>query len=103
MTALREVEDALVATATYEAEAAARGRQLTAASSAADLSWVRYEGGLTSYLEVLDVQRSLFSSQLRASEAQQLRLTSMVQLYQALGGGWVAEQDSVFVETVDNR
>jgi len=103
LTALREVEDALVATYTYEAESAARQRQLTAASSAAELSWVRYEGGLTSYLEVLDLQRSLFTSQLRASETQQLRLTSMVQLYQALGGGWVAEQDSVFVETADNR
>jgi multidrug efflux system outer membrane protein len=96
LTALREVEDALVATTTYEAESAARFRQLEAASSAAALSWVRYEGGMTSFLEVLDLQRSLFASQLRASEAQQLRLTSMVQLYQALGGGWVAAQDTVF-------
>jgi multidrug efflux system outer membrane protein len=99
LTALREVEDALVATDTYEIEFEARRRQLEAASSAAELSWVRYEGGLTSYLEVLDLQRSLFSSQLKASESQQLRLTSMVQLYQALGGGWVAVQDSVFAVT----
>ena len=103
LTALREVEDALVATTTYEAESAARQRQLVAASSAAELSWVRYEGGLTSYLEVLDLQRSLFSSQLRASEARQLRLTSMVQLYQALGGGWVADQDSVFSVTSGDK
>lgn len=97
LTALREVEDAFVAVNTYEAELDARRRQLVAADSAAELSWVRYEGGLTSYLEVLDLQRSLFSSQLKASEAHQLRLTSMVQLYQALGGGWVAEQDSVIM------
>jgi len=105
LTALREVEDALVAVDTYEAELAARRRQLTAADSAAQLSWVRYEGGLTSYLEVLDLQRSLFSSQLKASEAQQLHLTSMVQLYQALGGGWVAAQDTVFTdaELTDGR
>ena len=88
-----------MATATYEVESAARQRQLVAASSAAELSWVRYEGDLTSFLEVLDLQRSLFSSQLRASEARQLRLTSMVRLYQALGGGWVADQDSVFSVT----
>ena len=101
LTALREVEDALVATATYESEYDARQRQLAAAASAAELSWVRYEGGMTSYLEVLDLQRSLFSSQLKASETQQLRLTSMVQLYQALGGGWVAAQDSVFTVVED--
>ena len=66
----------------------------TAATNAAELSWVRYDGGRTSYLEVLDLQRSLFSSQLRASETMQLQLTSIVRLYQALGGGWVAEQDA---------
>ena len=52
---------------------------------------------MTSYLEVLDLERSLFGSQLKASETLQLHLTSMVKLYQALGGGWVAEQDSTDV------
>ena len=68
--------------------------QLRERTRAVALSWVRYEGGLTSYLEVLDLQRSMFSSQLKASETKQLQLTSVVRLYQALGGGWVAEQDS---------
>jgi multidrug efflux system outer membrane protein len=94
LNAYREVEDALVSVRTYDAEYEARRRQLVAAENAADLSWVRYEGGMTSYLEVLDLQRSLFGSQLKASQTLQLRLASMVQLYQALGGGWVAEQDS---------
>ena len=101
LNALREVEDAMIAVITYEAEHASRRNQMAAAQSAADLSWVRYEGGLTSYLEVLDLQRSLFNSQLRASETLQLRLTSTVRLYQALGGGWVVAQDSVFVESSD--
>jgi len=52
------------------------------------LSWIRYEGGWTSYLEVLDVQRSLLGAQLAASEVLRLRRTLMVQLYKALGGGW---------------
>ncbi len=98
LTALREVEDALVAVETYDAELASRIKQLESASNAAELSWVRYEGGLTSYLEVLDLQRSLFSSQLKASETLQLRLTSTVQLYQALGGGWTAAQDSLAID-----
>ncbi|MFT5233571.1 MAG: multidrug efflux system outer membrane protein [Candidatus Krumholzibacteriia bacterium] len=98
LVALREVEDAMIASDTYESELGLRLKQLDSASNAAELSWVRYEGGLTSYLEVLDLQRSLFNSQLKASETMQLRLTSLVQLYQALGGGWVAQQDSVLVQ-----
>jgi multidrug efflux system outer membrane protein len=97
LNAYREVDDALISVRTYEAEFGARNRQMIAAENAAELSWTRYEGGLTSYLEVLDLQRSLFSSQLKASETFQLQLTSIVRLYQALGGGWVAAQDSVLI------
>jgi len=95
LNAYREVDDALIALRTYRAEVDARERQVAAAKSAAELSWVRYEGGLTSYLEVLDLQRSFFSSQIKASETLQLELTSVVRLYQVLGGGWVAAQDTL--------
>jgi multidrug efflux system outer membrane protein len=61
---------------------------MNAAEKAVELSWVRYNGGLTSYLEVLDLQRSQFTSQLRASEALQNQITSTINLYKALGGGW---------------
>jgi multidrug efflux system outer membrane protein len=97
LTAYREVEDALIAVETYKVEYAARQRQVDAAQKATDLTWVRYEGGMTSFLEVQDIERSLFSSQLSASETQQLHLTSIVRLYQALGGGWVVEQDTLGV------
>jgi multidrug efflux system outer membrane protein len=97
--ALREVEDAMVAVNTYDAESRIRSRQVDAAESATELSWTRYEGGLTSYLEVLDVQRSLFTSQLKASETLQLKLTSTVRLYKALGGGWIPEQDSLEINS----
>ncbi len=86
--AVREVEDALIAVKTYENEFALRSEQMTASDEAMRLSWVRYESGLTSYLEVLDLQRSSFSSQLKASETLQYQLISIVQLYAALGGGW---------------
>lgn len=86
--ALREVEDAMIAVTTYQNELQLRKEQLIASDNAVKLSWVRYDGGLTSYLEVLDLQRSLFNSQLKASEALQLQLTSTVKLYMALGGGW---------------
>lgn len=86
--AVQEVEDAMIAVRTYQNEYAARQRQMNAAGKAVELSWVRYNGGLTSYLEVLDLQRSQFTSQLRASEALQNQLTSTINLYKALGGGW---------------
>ncbi len=86
--AVREVEDALIAVKTYEKDFALSSEQMTASNEAMRLSWVRYESGLTSYLEVLDLQRSSFSSQLKASETLQYQLISIIQLYQALGGGW---------------
>ena len=86
--AVREVEDALIAVKTYEKEFGLRSEQMTASNEAVLLSWVRYESGLTSFLEVLDLQRSSFSSQLKASETLQYQLVSVVQLYAALGGGW---------------
>jgi multidrug efflux system outer membrane protein len=88
LNALREVEDALIAVDTYKKELESRVKQLDAASIALEMAWVRYESGLTSYLEILDLQRSAFSSQLKASEVLQLQLTSSVNLYKALGGGW---------------
>ena len=86
--ALREVEDALVAVRTFRAENDARERQVIAARSAATLSRARYDGGVTSYLEVLDIERSLFQSELAASQTRRQELTAIIQLYKALGGGW---------------
>jgi len=86
--AFREVEDALVAIRTYRDEYAARERQVSAASNAAKLSRARYNGGVTSYLEVLDTERSQFQAEIAASAIRRARLVSVVDLYRALGGGW---------------
>jgi multidrug efflux system outer membrane protein len=94
LNAFREVEDALVAVETYRAEHDVRLRQLDAAREALEVAEVRYEGGLTSYMEVLDLQRSLFNTELQASEALQLHHSSVVQLYKALGGGWSVEENT---------
>jgi len=86
--AFREVEDALISTQTYREEYGAALREVTAAANAKDLAWIRYEDGLTSFLEYLQVERDLFSAELRRSETFQKQLTSVVDLYKALGGGW---------------
>jgi multidrug efflux system outer membrane protein len=52
------------------------------------LSITRYQGGTTTYLEVLDGQRSLFNAQLTLAAARGNEYQSLVQLYRALGGGW---------------
>jgi outer membrane protein, multidrug efflux system len=52
------------------------------------LSNMRYKGGTTTYLEVLDGQRSLYTEELTLAEARGSEYQSLVQLYRALGGGW---------------
>jgi len=86
--AVREVEDAMVAVRTFNQEHQVREVQVTAARSANDLSRRRYTDGVTSYLEVLSTQESLFSAELARSNTQQRYLSAIVQLYKALGGGW---------------
>jgi multidrug efflux system outer membrane protein len=101
LTAFREVEDALVEIETYRQELTAIDRQLKAARNANELSKQRYDKGVSSYLEVLDTERTLFSTDLQQSETHQLYLNAYVNLYKALGGGWVTETDRELLETVD--
>ncbi len=86
--AMREVEDSLAGIQTYKYEVLARENQQKAATSAAMLSRARYNGGVTSYLEVLESERSLFKAELLASSTHREQLVSYVTLYKALGGGW---------------
>ena len=86
--ALAEVEQSLQNIKTYKEEWAARDRQVIAARKNLELSQARYYNGYVSYLEVLEVQRSLFDAELSLSDLTQSQLASMIQLYRALGGGW---------------
>jgi multidrug efflux system outer membrane protein len=62
--------------------------QVIAATNAERLARMRYDGGVSNYLEVLDAQRSLFSSELTLAQTNRDQLVALVQLYKALGGGW---------------
>jgi len=86
--AFREVEDALVAIRTLREEYEARVKQVDSAREGRRLSRARYDGGVTSYLEVLDIERSLFESELEASRTLREHFTAIIDLYAALGGGW---------------
>lgn len=91
LNALKEVEDAMIAVSTYKREYFLRNEQMEMATKAAHLSWVRYDGGLTSYLEVLNLQSSQFNAELKASEAFKKEISSVIDLYEALGGGWYVD------------
>jgi len=87
--AFADVDDALVATQTTAERSAAQRRQVEALRDYARLSRKRFEGGYSSYLEVLDAESSLFNAELLYSEGHRERLLAHVDLYKALGGGWV--------------
>lgn len=88
LVAVGEVENAIQNVTTFKEEFEARSRQVAAAKKNYELSYARYYNGYVSYLEVLDVQRSLFDAEISLSQLSQRQLTAMVQLYKALGGGW---------------
>jgi multidrug efflux system outer membrane protein len=88
LTALREVEDALVAIRTVKDQLVAQQKQVEALHSALQVANLRYEGGITSYVDVLLAKRNLFNAEFSLSATQRFHLTSVVQLYKALGGGW---------------
>jgi multidrug efflux system outer membrane protein len=86
--AFRSVSDALVA---YHKTREFRAQQellFRSAQDAARLSHLRYTGGVTGYLEVLTNETNAFSAELGLVQAQLNELLALVQLYQALGGGW---------------
>ena len=86
--AFRDVSDALIA---YRKSTEFRTQQellFQSAQDSARLSHLRYSGGVTGYLEVLTNETNAFSAELGLVEAQLNELLALVQLYQALGGGW---------------
>ena len=102
LSAFREVEDALTEMQTFKKQISAIKRKLKAAENANALSKMRYDKGVTSFLEVLDTERELFSVALEHSEVNQQYHNAYVKLYKALGGGWLskAEMDNFQKTTV---
>ena len=86
--ALRDVSNALVAYNKTREYREQQEKQTAAATDAVRLARMRYNGGYTSYLEVLTTDANLYTSQLTLEAAQQQEALSLVQLYNALGGGW---------------
>ena len=86
--AFGDVSDALIGYQKFHQVRLRQENSVADLQESVRLSDMRYKGGTTTYLEVLDGQRSLFSAELTLAEARGTEYQSLVQLYRALGGGW---------------
>jgi len=86
--AFRGASDALIAVKKQRATREEQEKLVAAAEDATRLARIRYQGGATSYLEVLTTDSSLFTAQLNLVTTREGEAQSLVQLYEALGGGW---------------
>jgi multidrug efflux system outer membrane protein len=94
-TAFREVDDALAGTIKGRERLSAQGRQVEALKNYARLARLQYEGGTANYFQVLDADRTLFNAQLTYVDTQSNILTSLINVYKAMGGGWVNKVDNL--------
>jgi len=99
--AFQQVADALVSLQKTREQLVVQGNQVDALRTYARLARLRFEGGYTSYIEVLDAERSLFNAQLSYTQTQGAVFTSTVSLYQAMGGGWVTDAERMTATTYD--
>ena len=86
--AFREVSDNLIARQRSREFRQKQEERTQAHRAATEIANTRYQGGVTSYLEVLYNEQELFNAELGLAQARRNELLSVVQLYRALGGGW---------------
>jgi multidrug efflux system outer membrane protein len=94
-TAFREVDDSLADQKRTREQLEAQKRQVDALKEYARIARLRYDNGYTSFIEVLDAERSLFSAELTYAQTQGILFSALVNLYKAMGGGWVVEADKL--------
>jgi multidrug efflux system outer membrane protein len=86
--AFGDVSDALIGYEKYHRVRVSQEQTVADLQESVHLSNLRYTGGTTTFLEVLDGQRSLYSAELTLAQSRGSEYQSLVQLYRALGGGW---------------
>jgi len=105
--AFADVDNALTGTERTKEQLVATDAQVRALTQYAKLARDLYEGGYTSYLEVLDAERNLFNAELSQASLQDAYLAQIINVYKALGYGWpideaaVAENDTAANREID--
>jgi multidrug efflux system outer membrane protein len=97
--AFADVESSLVASQKLQQQQAAQERLVAALSDYARLATLQYNGGYTSYTTVLQAEQSLFPAQLALASLRASVFSSSVNIYKAMGGGWVVEADKLTGDT----
>jgi len=92
--AFRDVEDALVTQRYTREQLVAQERQVASLHGYAETAKLRYEGGYSSHLELLDAERNLFNAELNAATLRGRLFQALVDVYKAMGGGWVVEAET---------
>jgi multidrug efflux system outer membrane protein len=91
--AFQEVSDALLTHAKSRDQLGFQERELRTLRNYLELARLRYDEGYTSYIEVLDAERTLFEAEVAYTQTQSQVYVSLVNLYKAMGGGWVLEAE----------
>ena len=89
LSAFRETNDALTGSQKKIEEVALQGKRVDALREFARLSRLRFDKGVAAYLDVLVAENELFAAELAAVRLLSDRYTQLVNVYQAMGGGWV--------------
>jgi len=91
--AFQEVSDALISHTKSREQLGFQDRQVGTLRNYLELARLRYDEGYTSYIEVLDAERNLFEAEVAYAQTQSQVYVSLVNLYKAMGGGWVLEAE----------
>ncbi len=94
LAAFVDVSDALVSRRKDAETSDQEARQVEALLISVKLARERYEGGISTYIELLDAQEELFPAEISLARTRLAQLNSIVQLYKALGGGWFESEQS---------
>jgi len=97
-TAFREVEDALIDQRKSREQLEIETQEVATLHNYARVARLRFDSGYTSYIEVLDAERNLFNAELSHAETKGILFQALVNLYKAMGGGWVVEADRMTTE-----
>jgi multidrug efflux system outer membrane protein len=93
--AFADVDNALVANQKLQEQLAAQKRLVVALSEYSRLARLQYEGGYTGYSTVLQAEQTLFPAELNLASIRASLFASSVNIYKAMGGGWVSEADQL--------
>jgi len=103
LNAFRETNDALVGSVKKAEEAEAQVRRVKALRDYARLARLRFDNGVTSYIDVLYAESQLFDGELTAVNTQSERYAQLINVYKAMGGGWIDANDPMAAQKKDDK